>query len=106
MNRGVKPENIKFNRTINQSTSKAIIKKVKEDIEQRYKMRSKVHARSEVFDRIKEKLNEIKETDKAELLEKGKMLKTLLNDRRMKIGEMRSLKLPVNFFFYGNPLNQ
>ena len=54
-------------------------------------MISKVHARSEVFDRIKEKLNEIKETDKSELLEKGKMLKTLLNDRRM-----RSLKLSVN----------
>ena len=96
MNRGVKPENIKSNRSIDQNTSKAIIRKVKEDIEQRYKMRSKIHAKSEVFDRIKEKLNEIKETDKSELLEKGKMLKTLLNDRRMKIGEMRSLKLPVN----------
>ena len=47
MNRGVKPENIKSNRSIDQSTSKAIIRKVKEDIEQRYKIRSKVHAKSE-----------------------------------------------------------
>ena len=96
MNRGVKPENIKSNRSIDRNTSRAIIKKVKEDIEQRYRTRSKVHAKSEVFDRIKEKLNEIKEMDKSELLEKGRMLKTLLNDRKMKIGEMRSLKLPVN----------
>ena len=96
LNRGVKPENIKSNKSIDNSTSKAIISRVREDIEQRYKSRTKFHAKSEVFDRIKEKLNEIKETGKINLTDKGKMLKTLLVNRRMKIGEMRSLRLPVN----------
>ena len=96
LNRGVKPEDIKANKSIDNSTSKAIISRVRDDIEQRYKSRAKSHAKSEVFDRIKEKLNEIKETDKINLKEKGKMLKTLLVNRRMKIGEMRSLRLPVN----------
>ena len=96
LNRGVKPENIKSNKTIDNSTSKAIILRVREDIKQRYKSRAKSHARSEVFDRIKEKLNEVKEIDKVELTEKGRMVKTLLVNRRMKIGEMRSLMLQVN----------
>ena len=38
----------------------------------------------------------MKETDKIDLTEKGKMLKTLLTNKKMKIGEMRSLRLPVN----------
>ena len=63
LGRGVKPENIKVNRAVDQSTAKAIISKVKEDLEQRYKYRSKYHAKSEVFERTKIKLNEIKETD-------------------------------------------
>ena len=96
LNRGVKPENIKSNKTIDNSTSKAIITRVRDDIEQRYKSRTKLHAKSGVFERIKEKLNEVKETDKVDLMEKGKMLKTLLTNKRMKIGEMRGLRLPVN----------
>ena len=96
LNRGVRPENIKSNKSIDNSMSKAIISKVRDDIEQRYKSRTKFHAKSDVFDRIKDKLNELKETDRVNLMEKGKMLKTLLVNRRMKIGEMRSLRLPVN----------
>ena len=96
LNRGVKPENIKLNRSIDNSTSKAIITRVREDIEQRYKSRTKFHAKSDVFDRIKEKLSDLKDTDGVNLTEKGRMLKTLLVNRRMKIGEMKSLRLPVN----------
>ena len=82
--RGVKSENIKANRAVDQNTAKAIISKVKEDLEQRYKYRSKYHAKSEVFERIKIKLNEIKETNGKELTEKGKMLKELLENRKKK----------------------
>ena len=96
LGRGVKPENIKSNRSVDKSTAKAIISKVKEDLVQRYKNRSKFHAKSEVFGRIKTKLNEIKEMDGQELTEKGKMLKELLADRKKKVGEMRSLRLPIN----------
>ena len=62
----------------------------------KYKNRLKFHKKSEVFERIKIKLNEIKETDRKELTEKGQMLKELLVDRKKKIGEMRSLRLPIN----------
>ena len=81
---------------MDQSTARAIITKVKGDLEQKYKNRSKFHAKSEVFERIKVKLNEIKEMDRKELAEKGQMLKDLLVDSKLKIGEMRSLRLPIN----------
>ena len=49
LNRGVRPKNIKSNKTIDSSTSKAIITRVREDIEQRYRARTKSHAKSGVF---------------------------------------------------------
>ena len=91
---------------MDQSTASAIITKVKEDLELRYKNRSKYHAKSEVFERIKVKLNEIRETDGKELTEKGKMLKELLENRRKKKGEMRSLRLPINLNEIATKYNQ
>ena len=106
LGREVKPENIKTNRAVDQSTATAIITKVKEDLELRYKNRSKYHAKSEVFERIKIKLNEIRETDGKDLTEKGKMLKELLENRRKKIGEMRNLRLPINLNEIATKYNQ
>ena len=94
--RGVKPENIKANRSVDKSTANAILTKVREDLEIKYKNRSRFHAKSEVFERIKVKLNEVKEMDRKELTDKGHMLKELLVDRKKKIGEMRNLRLPIN----------
>ena len=59
-----------------------------------------------MFERIKIKLNEIKETDGKELTEKGKMLKELLENRKKKVGEMRSLRLPINLNEIATKYNQ
>ena len=98
LNRGIKPENIRTTGQIDRNTAEVVLEKVKNEMKLRYQNRTNYHAKSEVFGRIRSKLDEVREMDMKDLTEQGTMVKTLLTDRRKKVGEMRDLKLPINLY--------
>ena len=96
LNRGIKPENIRTTGQIDKNTAEVVLEKVKNEMNLRYQNRTNYHSKSEVFGRIRNKLDEVREMDMKDLTEQGMMVKTLLTNRRKKVGEMRDLKLPIN----------
>ena len=96
LNRGIKPENIRTTGQIDKNTAEVVLEKVKNEMNLRYQNKTNYHAKSEVFGRIRNKLDEIREMDMKDLTEQVVMVKTLITNRRKKVSEMRDLKLPIN----------